>query len=94
MSKTILFQGDSITDGNRYKLKEQEWDLNHQMGHGYQFIINAKLGVEYAEKDLKFANKGVSGNRIVDIFARMEEDIINIRPDIVSFLVGINDAGS
>lgn len=94
MSKTILFQGDSITDGNRYKLKEQERDLNHQIGHGYQFIINGKLGVEFADKNLKFVNKGVSGNRIVDMFARMQEDVININPDIVSFLIGINDVGS
>lgn len=42
--KIILFQGDSITDGGRLKGKENAWDLNHQMGHGYAFLINAAMG--------------------------------------------------
>jgi lysophospholipase L1-like esterase len=90
--KTILFQGDSITDGNRYKLPEQAWDLNHQMGHGYSSIVNGQLEVKYPEKDLKFINKGISGNRLVDLFARMQADILNLSPDLLSILVGINDA--
>lgn len=89
MSKIILFQGDSITDGNR--LKTNEWDLNHQMGHGYQFIINAKLGYEYPEKDYKFINRGISGNRIADLYGRWEEDTLRYNPDILSILIGVND---
>ena len=38
----ILFQGDSITDGNRYKTEESRWDLNHQIGHSYAHIIAAQ----------------------------------------------------
>ncbi|WP_207652209.1 SGNH/GDSL hydrolase family protein [Clostridium oryzae] len=91
MGKIILFQGDSITDGNRYKKKEELWDLNHHMGHGYAYMVNGKLGTIYTDKDLTFVNRGISGNRIVDVFARLEEDIINIKPDIISFLVGVND---
>lgn len=89
MGKTILFQGDSITDGNR--LKDNDWDLNHQMGHGYAYIINGTLGVKYPEKNLKFINKGISGNKASDLYARWIEDAININPDILSILVGIND---
>ena len=89
MSKLILFQGDSITDGNR--IKTNEWDLNHQMGHGYQFIINAKLGYEYPEKDYKFINRGISGNRIADLYGRWKEDALRYRPDILSILIGVND---
>ncbi|MBQ8209593.1 MAG: SGNH/GDSL hydrolase family protein [Clostridia bacterium] len=89
MSKLILFQGDSITDGNR--VKTNEWDLNHQMGHGYQFIINAKLGCEYPEKDYKFINRGISGNRISDLYGRWQEDAVRYSPDILSILVGVND---
>ena len=47
IEKIILFQGDSITDGGRMRGKENEWDLNHQMGHGYAFLINAILGTKY-----------------------------------------------
>ncbi len=87
----ILFTGDSITDGNRYKKKEQEWDLNHQMGHSYAYIINGLLGALYPQKQFHFRNKGVSGDRIIDLYARIETDLLPLRPDIVSILVGIND---
>ena len=40
----ILFQGDSITDGNRYKDPSSRWDLNHQIGHSYVFNITGILG--------------------------------------------------
>ena len=60
----ILFQGDSITDGKRLRGKENEWDLNHQMGHGYAFIVNALLGSRHPERNLKFINRGISGNRV------------------------------
>lgn len=89
MSKVILFQGDSITDGNR--LRDNEWDLNHQMGHGYAYIVNSTLGARYPEKQLKFVNKGISGNRVGDLYARWIEDTIRINPDILSILIGIND---
>ncbi|BBF45464.1 lipase/acylhydrolase family protein [Lachnospiraceae bacterium KM106-2] len=91
MEKVILFQGDSITDGNRLKGKENEWDLNHQMGHGYAYIINALLGEKYPEKYYKFYNRGITANRIVDIYGRWVEDSIQMKPDILSVLAGIND---
>ena len=87
----ILFTGDSITDGNRYKKKEQEWDLNHQMGHSYAYIINGLLGSRYPEKNFRFKNKGVSGNRIIDLYARIDTDLLPIKPDVLSVLVGVND---
>ena len=87
----ILFTGDSITDGNRYKKKEQEWDLNHQMGHSYAYIINGVLGCQHPEKQFRFKNKGVSGNRIIDLYARIDQDLLAIEPDILSILVGVND---
>lgn len=87
----ILFTGDSITDGLRYKKKEQEWDLNHQMGHSYAYIINGLLGCEYPQKQFRFKNKGVSGNRIVDLYARIEQDLLAVEPDVLSILVGVND---
>lgn len=87
----ILFTGDSITDGNRYKKKEQEWDLNHQMGHSYPYIINGVVGSQFPERHFKFKNKGISGNRIIDLYARIGTDLLQIKPDVLSILVGVND---
>jgi lysophospholipase L1-like esterase len=83
----ILFQGDSITDGNRTR----DNDPNHFLGHGYAYIVSAKLGVDEPEKEYEFLNRGISGNRIVDLYGRWQEDTLNIKPDILSILVGVND---
>ncbi|MDY4140102.1 MAG: SGNH/GDSL hydrolase family protein [Eubacteriales bacterium] len=90
---TILFQGDSITDGLREKNKDRAWDLNHQMGHGYAFLVNARWGAQYPERHFAFINRGISGNRIADLYGRWQEDAVNLRPDVLSILVGINDVG-
>ncbi|MBD2848375.1 SGNH/GDSL hydrolase family protein [Paenibacillus sp. IB182496] len=87
--RTILFQGDSITDGNRGRND----DLNHILGHGYAYIIAARLGCELPDRQLHFVNRGISGNRVSDIYARWNEDAISLRPDVISLLAGINDAG-
>ena len=84
----ILFQGDSITDGGRL---QTDWDFNHILGHGYVFNIAGELGALYPEKDCQFINKGISGNRVVDLYARWREDAINLKPDLLSILIGVND---
>lgn len=84
----VLFQGDSITDGNR----DRGNDLNHILGHGYAYIIAGKLGSEYAERNPHFINRGVSGDRISDMYARWNEDAFNLKPDVISILAGVNDA--
>ena len=86
----ILFQGDSITDGNRGRNS----DPNHILGHGYQFIISCKYGEELAERHLLFMNRGVSGNRVADLARRWQKDTIDLKPDILSILIGVNDLGS
>lgn len=85
----ILFQGDSITDGNR--IKDNEWDLNHQIGHSYAYIITAQLKAGYWNRDFVFLNRGISGNRVADLYARLQDDMINLKPDVLSLLVGVND---
>lgn len=86
-SYTILFQGDSITDGNRGRTD----DPNHIMGHGYAFSIASRLGADYPDRNLKFINKGVSGNTVSDLVSRWQEDTLRLKPDLVSVLVGVND---
>lgn len=86
----ILFQGDSITDGNRGRNE----DPNHIMGHGYAFSIASRWGADYPEKGLQFINKGISGNKTIDLAARWQQDTIELKPDVLSILVGVNDSSS
>lgn len=80
----ILFQGDSITDVGR------SHELERLSGSGYPTLIAAKLGYE-APGTYEFLNRGVSGNRICDLVARIKVDIINLQPDVLSILIGVND---
>lgn len=88
---TILFQGDSITDGNRNKDKKMRWDGNHKIGHSYAFSVCGMLALEYPDIRFKFENRGISGNTIGKILRRADRDIVNIKPDILTLLCGIND---
>ncbi len=87
----ILFQGDSITDGNRYREERQRWDLNHQIGHSYAYVVNAYLGQKYPDLHLEFVNRGISGNTTRALSERWESDALDINPDLLSILIGIND---
>lgn len=87
----ILFQGDSITDGNRYKEPERRHDLNHQIGHSYAFIVSGMLGAEYPDAGLKFVNRGISGDTTRGLLRRWREDALDIEPDVLSLLIGTND---
>ncbi len=84
---TVLFQGDSITDGNRSR--DNDW--NHLMGHGYAYLISSRLWYDHPDRIFMFYNRGISGNKISDLEARWQEDAIDLKPDIISILVGIND---
>ena len=83
----ILFQGDSITDGKRGRNE----DPNHILGHGYVFIIAAKFGATFPESKLKFFNRGNSGNTVLDLEKRWQKDTLDLKPDVLSILVGVND---
>lgn len=91
MGKTVLFTGDSISDGNRYKEEKDRSDLNHQIGHSYVYVIDALIGSKYPEREIEFLNRGISGNRVIELYGRIHEDMIDLKPDVVSILVGVND---
>lgn len=80
----ILFQGDSITDAQRTR------DNENYLGSGYVNIVSGKLGFDYPGK-YKFINKGINGNRITDLYLRIRKDILDIAPDYLSILIGVND---
>ena len=84
MSKVILFQGDSITDCGR------SWENNEEVGTGYALMVKGELGFR-EPGSYTFLNRGISGNRIVDVYARIKADIINLKPDYMSLLIGVND---
>lgn len=82
--KTILFQGDSITDTGR----SRENDINR--GFGYATLVSSDLTYTYPNEYITY-NRGISGNRIVDLYARIKADFINLKPDVISILIGVND---
>ena len=84
MSKLILFQGDSITDCGRNR-----GDF-YGMGDGYANLVKASLGMDHPN-EYEFINRGVSGNRVVDLYARIKSDFINLNPDYASIYIGVND---
>lgn len=86
---TILFQGDSITHGNR--IPGNDW--NHVMGHSYAYLIACRLWFDHIDKNLMFYNRGVSGDCVRDLDARWQEDTLELRPDVLSIMVGVNDVG-
>jgi lysophospholipase L1-like esterase len=86
----ILFQGDSITDGNRGR----NTDPNHIMGHGYAFSIASRVGADYPEKKYQFYNRGISGNKVTDLEKRWQVETLDLKPDVLSILVGVNDSSS
>lgn len=86
-NEILLFQGDSITHGGRCTNS----DPNHVMGHGYQFIVASKLCADNLDKNIKTFNRGISGNRIADLYGRWIEDTLNLKPTILSILIGVND---
>lgn len=83
--KRILFQGDSITSARRYPEDDQF------RGSGYATMVSGDLGYRYPG-EYTFINRGVGGDRITDVIARMKCDIIHLAPDYLSILIGINDA--
>ncbi len=80
----IVLIGDSITDSGRREDPEK-------LGFGYVRLIHDELLVMNPDKKIEILNKGIGGDRITDLQARWEEDVINEQPDYVSISIGIND---
>jgi len=91
MVKKILFFGDSITDANRLREDQMEWNKAHRLGTGYVNYIAAQTLYKTPGADIAFINKGIAGNRIKDLFCRLHEDVIAEKPDIISIMIGINE---
>lgn len=82
-----LFQGDSITHGNRGLTP----DPNHILGHGYACMVAARLAASNLKAHPVFINRGVSGDCVRKMHARWQEDCLDLHPTLLSILIGIND---
>ncbi len=82
----IILYGDSITDAGR--AREADYQLS-SYGFGYPSFIAGELNKN--PNGYEIINRGISGNRIVDLYARIKADVWNLQPDVLSILIGIND---
>ena len=89
--QALLFQGDSITDAGRSR--EHAGEANHHdgLGGGYAGIVARALLGGRPEGEVSIYNRGISGNRVPDLNARWEADCVQLAPDVLSILIGVND---
>ncbi len=84
-----LFIGDSVTDAGR----DYQRALGHfdSFGEGYVAMIAQALTALCPEKEIMVINQGISGHKVTDLKARWSQDVLAVKPDYVSIMIGIND---
>ncbi len=80
----ILFQGDSITDCGRRETADG-------LGEGYVSVVAGLIPLLQPDLNITILNRGVGGDRSAELLARWEEDCIDLRPTVLSIMVGVND---
>jgi lysophospholipase L1-like esterase len=86
----ILFQGDSITDAGRKRDQAATPNSQPAMGNGYAWLAASALLVERAGK-LKIFNRGISGHKVFQLAERWQADCLDLKPNVLSILIGVND---
>lgn len=86
----VLFQGDSITDCGRDR-NSKDANTAGALGNGYALFAAAASLAARPDKALKFFNRGISGNKVPDLEQRWRTDTIDLQPDVLSILIGVND---
>lgn len=87
---TILFQGDSITDAGRDK-KKQIANQQKALGAGYAWMAASHLLIKNPQLNLTIHNRGISGNKVHQLANRWDKDCLDLKPDILSIMIGVND---
>lgn len=82
---TVLFLGDSITDCDRDRQDP------HDLGHGFARLVADQLAETFPTAGFIFYNRGIGGNKAADVLARLQEDCLQLAPDVLVFMIGIND---
>ena len=96
----VMFVGDSITDGawglkdSRPASERSNYDLNHLYGHGYAACAIGRMMLDKPELGIHCYNRGWGGNSLKDIRARWEDEVLSVRPSLISLLVGVNDVSA
>jgi lysophospholipase L1-like esterase len=88
--ETVLFQGDSITDAGRKK-DDPAANSPAALGKGYAWLAAAELLVDRPGDNLKIFNRGISGNKVYQLAERWQTDCLDLKPDVLSILIGVND---
>ena len=86
----VLIQGDSITDAGRDKEHQVPNNIK-ALGSGYAFLTAASLLNSHAAKQLTIYNRGISGNKVYQLAERWDADCLELRPNVLSILIGVND---
>lgn len=86
----ILFQGDSITDAGRRR-EGQTANNAGGLGNGYAYLAAAALLNKYPQKNLQIHNRGISGNKVYQLAERWDKDCLDLKPTVLSILIGVND---
>lgn len=86
----ILFQGDSITDCGRNR-GVAEANATAALGTGYPLLVTSSVLAAHPDRALRFYNRGISGNKVPDLQQRWTADALDLRPDVLSILIGVND---
>lgn len=81
----VIFQGDSITDCGRSRQNDAD------IGRGYAMLASSWFGAKFPEMNVGFINRGLSGDTVKGLKARWKRDCIDLKPDLVSIMIGIND---
>lgn len=88
---TLLFQGDSITDAGRDRKTADQPNHQRAMGGGYAWMAASQLLVDRPADELAIFNRGVSGNKVYQLDERWQEDCLDLKPNVLSILIGVND---
>jgi lysophospholipase L1-like esterase len=83
----VLFFGDSLTDSGRRNPQTS----NDGLGNGYVWWIVQHLREHFGELELTFTNRGIGGDRVEDLQDRLQQDVLDLQPTVVSILIGINN---
>ena len=86
-NETLLFIGDSITDAGRARPVGEGGGL----GGGYPAQVAALLGATYPDRNVRVLNTGISGNTVRHLDARWKSDVLDLKPDWLSIMIGTND---
>jgi len=89
-NSVVLFQGDSITDTGRDRKKDGSNNFT-SLGRGYANMIASSLLGTHAPLRLQCFNRGISGNKVPDLQGRWQKDAVDLKPAVLSILIGVND---